>query len=582
MKKDPAVSKNVAQIIVEVLELAGVRHIYGVVGDTLNHVTDAISKSSIEWVHTRHEEVGAFAAGAESYISGTLAGCAGSCGPGSLHLINGVYEAHRNHAPLIVIASQLDTMSLGMDMPQEVDFGKVFSDCTVFCEQVYNAEQARRIAVLACQAAISKKGPAVIILPVDISKTEVQDSVPYSTHFPTPVRRPSDAELKQIASIIGQGKKIGIYAGAGCEGAHDLLIDLAKKIKAPISHTSRAKDFVEYDNPHNLGMTGLLGTHSGFHMMTECDTLLLLGADFAWGQFYPQHAKIVQIDRDASRLGRRHPVTLGLEGDIIPSLEALIPLLQERTDDSFLNECLLEHKKTEETLQADEQPGNGSVIHPQYLVSLLNQYADDDALLTADTGTAMVWSLRHFKTNGKRRTMVSLRHATMANAMPQALGLKKAYPNRQVISLSGDGGLAMLMGDLLTIHQENLPIKIVVLNNGALDFVEMEMKVEGLLNQYTDLKNPSFAKIAEAIGLKGFEVTQSSDLKQAVQDFLAHPGPAILDVHTNRYELVMPPTVKVPEVMGMAAYSVKAVLGGRIRDVKNLIESAAHSFKDKL
>lgn len=572
-------SKNAAQVIIEVLESAGVRHIYGVVGDTLNHVTDAISKSTIEWVHTRHEEVGAFAAGAESYMSGVLAGCAGSCGPGSLHLINGVYEAHRNHAPLIVIASQLDTMSLGLDMPQEVDFQKVFSDCSVFCEQVYNAEQARRVAVLACQAAISKKGPAVIILPVDISNTEIKDDVPYSVHFPNPVRRPSDSELAQTAAILADGKKIGIYAGAGCQGAHDLLIALAKKLKAPIAHTSRAKDFVEYDNPYNVGMTGLLGVHSGFHMMTECDTLLLLGADFAWGQFYPKHAKIVQIDRDAARLGRRHPVTLGLEGDVIASLEALLPMIKERSDESFLNECLEQRQKTEATLLAEEQPGRGDMIHPQHLASLLNKYADDDALFSADTGTAMVWTLRHIKTNGKRRTMISLRHATMANGMPMALGLKKAYPDRQVICMAGDGGLAMLMGDLLTIHQENLPIKIAVLNNGALNFVEMEMKTEGLLNNYTDLKNPSFAKIAEAVGLKGFEVKRSEYLEQAVQDFLSHPGPALLDVHTNRYELVMPPTVSAENVIGMATYSAKALLSGRISDVKDLMKSALHDLK---
>jgi pyruvate dehydrogenase (quinone) len=575
-------SQNASQVIIEVLESAGVKHIYGVVGDTLNHITDAISKSSIEWVHTRHEEVGAFAAGAESYMSGVLAGCAGSCGPGSLHLINGVYEAHRNHAPLIVIASQLDTMSLGLDMPQEVDFKTVFADCSVFCEQVYNAEQARRITVLACQAAISKKGPAVIILPVDISTTKVKDEVPYSVHFPNPVRRPSDTELKEIVEIVAQGKKIGIYAGAGCQGAHDLLVDLAKKIKAPIAHTSRAKDFVEYDNPYNVGMTGLLGVHSGFQMMTDCDTLLLLGADFAWGQFYPKHAKIIQIDRDASRLGRRHPVTLGLEGDVVASLEALIPMLQERTDESFLNECLEALKKTEAILLAEEDKGHGNLIHPQYLTSLLSKYADDDALLAADTGTAMVWALRHFKTNGKRRTMISLRHATMANAMPQALGLKKAYPNRQVISLSGDGGLAMLMGDLLTIHQENLPIKIVVLHNNALDFVEMEMKTEGLLNHYTDLKNPSFAKIAEAVGLKGYEVFEAAELDQVVQDFLAHPGPALLDVHTNQYELVFPPNVTTTNVVGMATYGVKALLAGRLKDVEGLLENTVENLKNKV
>lgn len=574
--------KNAAEVIIEVLEAAGVKRMYGVVGDTLNHVTDAISKSKMEWVHTRHEEVGAFAASADSFMSGSLAACAGSCGPGSLHLINGVYEAHRSHIPLIVIASQIDTMTLGMDMPQEVNYQKAFADCSVFCEQIYNAEQARRMTVLACQAAISRQGPAILIVPVDISNTEIKDEVKYSLHFPKPVRRPSDDELRQTVSILNEGKKIGIYAGAGCEGAHDLLIALAKKLKAPIAHTSRAKDFVEYDNPYNVGMTGLLGVHSGFHMMTECDTLLLLGADFAWGQFYPQHAKIVQIDRDASRLGRRHPVTLGLEGDIVASLEALLPILQEHSDETFLKECLEERKKTEVTLLAEEHVGDGSVIHPQYLASLLNKYADDDALFAADTGTSWVWILRHLKVNGKRRTMMSLRHGTMANGMPMALGLKKAFPERQVICMSGDGGLAMLMGDLLTIHQENLPIKIIVVNNSSLNFVEMEMKTEGLLNNYTDLKNPSFAKIADAIGFKGYEVTKPAELEQTIQDFLAHPGPALIDVHTNRFELVMPPTIDAKEVVGMATYTARAVLNGRFGDAINIIKNSLASVKNQL
>lgn len=566
--------KTVAQVLIEVLESAGVKNIYGVVGDTLNFVTDAISKSDINWVHVRHEEVGAFAAGAESYVSGTLAGCAGSCGPGSLHLINGVYEAHRSRIPLIVIASQMDTSTLGTDMPQEVDFKKVYADCSVFCEQINNPEQARQMAVMACQAAIKRQGPAVLILPVDISQAEVKDTVPYSVHFPKPVRRPNDDELKQAAAIIAQGKKIGIYAGMGSEGAHDLLIALAKKLNAPIAHTSRAKDFVEYDNPFNMGMTGLLGVHSGLHMMSSCDTLILLGADFAWGQFYPQHAKIVQIDRDGARVGRRHPVDLGLEGDVIPSLEALIPLLSEKSDDSFLKECLKEREKTLKDLAAKEVPGEMNAIHPEYLTRLLDKYANDDAMLTGDVGTAMVWILRHFKTNGKRRTLTSLRHGTMANAMPMALGLKKAYPNRQVISLSGDGGLSMLMGDLLTIRQENLPIKIVVLNNSKLNFVELEMKTEGLLDHYTDLKNTSFAAVANAVGIKGTEVRNPLDLENAVKEFLADPEPGLLDVHINGYELVMPPTVTVKDVVGMATYMTKAVIGGRFKDAEGLMKSA--------
>ncbi|ANI99923.1 pyruvate dehydrogenase [Polynucleobacter wuianus] len=574
--------KNAAQVLVEVLESAGVKHIYGVVGDTLNYVTDELSKSSIEWVHTRHEEVGAFAATADSYMTGNLAGCAGSCGPGTLHLINGVYEAHRARVPLIVIASQIDTMTLGMDMPQEVDYQKVFSDCSVFCEQVYNAEQMRRVAVLACQAAISKKGPAVIILPVDISKAEVEDEIQYSVHFPKSICTPSEDDLNQVAQILAKGKKIGIYAGIGCEGAHDLLVELAKKLKAPIAHTSRAIDIVAYDNPYNVGMTGLLGIHSGFHMMSECETLLLLGADFAWGQFYPQHAKIIQIDREASRLGRRHPIALGLQGDVIPTLEKLIPMLKERSEDQFLNECLEVSKKTQAALKVEEEIGDGKVIHPQYMAKLLSQYADEDALFTADTGTCWVWALRHIKVNGFRKFLMSLRHGTMANSMPMALGLKKAYPDRQVIALCGDGGLAMLMGDLLTINQEDLPIKIVVVNNGALDFVELEMKAEGLLNNYTDLHNPSFAKIAEAVGIKAFEVKNAFELDGIIQEFLAHKGPALLDVYTNRSELVMPPTVDLGNVIGMATYSAKAILNGRITDVKTLMANTLQSAKREL
>ena len=567
-------SKNVAQVVIDVLESAGVKNIYGVVGDTLNYVTDAISKSNINWVHVRHEETGAFAAGAESYVSGSLAGCAGSCGPGSLHLINGVYEAHRSRIPLIVIASQMETATLGTDMPQEVDFKKVYADCSVFCEQINNAEQARLLTVMACQAAISRQGPAVLILPVDISKTEIKDTVPYAIHFPKPVRRPNDAELKEAASIIAQGKKVGIYAGMGAEGAHDLLLAIAKKIKAPIAHTSRAKDFVEYDNPFNVGMTGLLGVHSGFHMMNSCDTLILLGADFAWGQFYPQHAKIIQIDRDAARLGRRHPIDLGLEGDVIPSLEALLPLLGEKSDDSFLQECLKERENTLKDLAAKEIPGDTGSIHPEYLTKLIDKYAAEDAILTGDCGSAMVWVLRHFKANGKRRTLLSLRHGTMANGMPMALGLKKAFPARQVISLSGDGGLAMLMGDLLTIRQENLPIKIIVLHNSSLNFVELEMKTEGLLNNYTDLNNPSFAAIAQAVGIKGYEVKNPKDLEQTVKAFLADPEPGLLDVYTNRYELVMPPTVTVKNVTGMATYMAKAVVGGRFKEAETLMKNA--------
>lgn len=564
-------SKRVAEIVVDALQQAGVRRCYGIVGDTLNHVTDAMHGSDIAWVHVRHEEVAAFAAGADSLVSGELTACAGSCGPGSLHFINGVFESNRNRAPMVLIASQVVTSELGMEFPQEVDFKAVYASCTVFCEQVHSAEQARRVVTLACQAAISRRGVAVVILPADISQAEVKHDVPFSVHYTQPVLRPADAELQRIAELLGQGKRIGIYAGAGCQGAHAQLLELARRLQAPVAHTSRAKDFVEPDNPYNMGMTGIFGIESGFHTLMECDTLLLLGADFAWGQFYPDKATIIQVDRDGSHLGRRHPVNLGVVGDIAPTLDALLPMLPPREDSTFLDECIERRDKALKKREQEEQPGEGELIHPQHLTALLSKYAADDALFTADGGSPMVWVLRHIRVNGRRRTLTSLLHGTMANAMPQALGLQKAFPGRQVISLSGDGGLAMLLGDLLTAVQENLPIKVVVFNNGSLNFVELEQKVEGLLDNYTDLKNPDFGRLAEVIGFHGRTVTRSEDLEDAVQDFLAQRGPALLDVHTSRAELVMPPQIEAKQVAGTALYAAKAVLNGRFDDVKHLL-----------
>lgn len=564
-------TKRVAQIVVETLQEAGVQHCYGIVGDTLNYVTDAIHNSDIKWIHVRHEEVGAFAAGAEAYMTDRLTACAGSCGPGSLHFINGLFESHRNGAPVVLIASQLATHTLGTDFPQEVDFKTIYSACSVFCEQVNNPADAKRITTMAAQTALNKRGVAVIILPANISQAETDDSPSIKTYHPSPDIRPNDNELTQIAHLLAQGKHIGIYAGLGCKDAHDELIALAAKLKAPIAHTSRAKDFVEYNNPYNVGMTGMIGIESGFHMVKNCDTLLLLGADFAWSQFYPDNATIIQIDQDASHLGRRHPISFGAVGHVKATLKALLPLVDERQDSHFLDEHRNLHAQATAKLDKKAQTTKDGLIRPQYLVQLLDQYATDDAMFTADGGSAMVWILRHITTNGKRRTLTSLKHGTMANAMPQALGLQKAFPNRQVVSISGDGGLAMLLGDLLTAIQENLPVKIVVINNASLNFVELEQKVEGLVDNYTDLKNPDFAKLAEVIGFYGRKVTQSDDLEGAVKEFLAHQGPALLDVHTSPNELVMPPKIEMGQVMGMALYGAKATLGGRGKDVFNLL-----------
>lgn len=565
-----AAKKKVAQIVVEVLAEAGVKHCYGIVGDTLNHVTDAIKKSDIQWVHVRHEEVGAFAAGSEAYITGQITACAGSCGPGSLHFINGIYEAQRNGAPVVLLASQIVTGQIGTDFPQEVDFEKVYRSCSVFCQQLNDPSQARKVATAAVQAAINKKGVAVLILPANISQTEVEDIAAYKVYQPKPIIRPADDELAEMAKLLNSGKKITIYAGQGVHDAHEQLLMMAKKLQAPIAHTSRGKDFVEYDNPYNVGMTGVFGIESGYHAVKECDTLLVLGADFAWSQFYPDKANIIQIDIDATHLGRRHPITMGVVGQIKSTLEALLPMINQQQDPSFLHDCRLLHDKAMKKLSGKAIPSKHT-IHPQYLTELINKYASSDAILCADGGSPMVWACRHFQTNGQRRTMLSLKHGTMANAMPQALGLQKAFPNRQIITLSGDGGLTMLFGDLFTTLQEKLPIKIVVLNNSSLNFVELEQKVEGLVDHYTDLLNADLAVVAKSIGMYARQVTDSQDLEDAVVEFLAQPGPALLDVKTSNNELVMPPQIEGSQVLGMVLYGVKATLSGKGEEVVSLL-----------
>ena len=562
--------KTVAQIVVDILGEAGVKHCYGIVGDTLNQITSAIKKSDIEWVHVRHEEVGAFAAGAEAYLTDQITACAGSCGPGSLHFINGIYEAQRNRVPVILLASQLITSQQGNDFPQEIDFESVYKNCSVFCREISDATQVREITTAAIQAAINQRGVAVLVIPYNISLEKVEDNCGHKIYHPKPIIRPSDKELAEIAEIINKNQKVTIFAGQGVYDAHSELIAFAEKIKSPIVHTSRGKDFVEYDNPYNVGMTGMFGVKSGTMAIKECEVLILLGTDFAWPQFYPNNATIIQIDIDATHLGRRHPVNIGVVGSSKPTLAALLPLVNEKHDTKFLETCRTLYSSAMSKLNKKALPSK-STIHPQYLTELIDKYATDDAVLCADVGSAMVWACRHFNTNGKRRTVISLKHGTMANAMPQALGVQKAFPNRQVITLSGDGGISMLLGDLLTTIQEKLPIKIIVLNNSSLNFVELEQKVEGLVNHYTDLQNPNFAKVAESMGLFSIRVDDSDLLEAAMQSFLTHSGPALLDVKTSTDELVMPPEIKASQVMGMALYSMKASLSGKIGDVMNLL-----------
>jgi pyruvate dehydrogenase (quinone) len=564
-------SKKVAQVIVDTLVAAGVKHCYGIVGDTLNTVATSISRSDIQFVHMRHEESGAFAAQGEALLMDRLTAVAGSCGPGSLHFINGLYEANRNRAPVIVIASQVVRRELGFDFIQEVDFKSVFKGCSVFCEMITTPESALRLTVAACQAALTRRGVAVLIVPVDIADSDAAAELPFSLHVNPPVIRPSDADLDEMASLLAAGTNITIYAGAGCRGAHDEVVQLAARLQAPVAHTSRGKDALEYDNPHNIGMTGVIGMESGYRAVLNCDTLLLLGTDFAWQQFYPKHATIIQVDIDPTHIGRRHPVTLGVVGNIKDTLQALLPRLQQRESSAFRDNYIQRHEKALKAQAARAVPGHKGRIPGQYLTSLIDRLASEDALFVADDGTALVWLLRMVKANGRRRMFGSLLHGTMATGVSTAIGLQKAQPGRQVIAMAGDGGFSMLMGEVLTTIQENVPIKIVVFDNGKLGFVELEQKGEGMVPVFTDLKNPDFGKVAEAMGLWGRTVTDAADLETTVQEWLSEPGPALLNVKVAPMELVMPPFIAPESAYGMALYSVKAVLHGKAGDVFEMI-----------
>jgi pyruvate dehydrogenase (quinone) len=567
-------SDTVADVIISVFEKAGVKRCYGLPGDTLNHVGDAIRRSDIRFVLVRHEEVGGFAAGADSLLTGELTLCAGSCGPGGLHFINGLYDAHRSRCPVVLIASQIVRGELGFDFPQEVDFKSVYAASSVFCDEVRTPDSAQRMAAMAAQAALSRRGVAVLILSADLASAKVGPQPGFRVHRTRPVVRPSDAELDQLATALEGSGRVAIYGGSGCEQAHDQVVALAERLKAPVAYTSRAKDFLEHDNPFAVGMTGVFGVESGYETLMTCDTLLLLGCDFAWRQFYPERATILQVDIDGTHVGRRHPVDLGVVGDIAATLNALIPRVTPREDRRFLDQMRARREKAYATLAERATPGHGGTIHPQYLAALIARNARPDAIFTADGGSPIVWLLRHIPATGQNRTVMSLTHGTMANAMPHALGAAAAFPERQVIALSGDGGIAMLLGDLLTAVQEKLPIKVVVFNNSSLAFVELEQKVEGLLNSFTDLQNPDFGEVARAMGLWGQRVERAENLEDAVRDWLAVPGPALLDVLTDRFELVMPPHVTASQVFGTVLYSAKALLDGRTKDVAALISHA--------
>src|SRR5712672_366727 len=565
--------KKVADLLVEVLAEAGVRRIYGVSGDSLNGITDSIrSTNNIQWVHVRHEETAAFAAGAEAHLTGRLAVCAGSCGPGNLHLINGLYDCHRSRVPVLAIAAQIPSDEIGSGYFQETHPEHLFAQCSHYCELVSQPEQMPRVLEIAIQTAISRRGVAVVTLPGDIGFRDAVEQGP-RLHFaePKPMVRPSDNEISELARILNDSKKTTILAGAGCAGAHEELIALAGTLKAPVVHALRGKEFVEYDNPFDVGMTGLLGFSSGYHAMMNCDTLLMLGTDFPYQQFYPEDATIIQVDIRGEQIGRRTKVDLGLIGDVKTTLTALIPKLQMKNNATHLNHSLEHYREARKGLDdlATGEPGR-KPIHPQYVAKMLDELAAKDAIFSCDVGTPTIWAARYLTMNGKRRLLGSFTHGSMANALPQAIGAQQTYPGRQVISMSGDGGLAMLLGDLLSLKQLQLPVKIIVFRNDGLAFVELEMKAVGFVEFGTDLQNPDFAKLAEAAGVLGLRAETPQDVRPMITTALKHDGPALVEVFVHRQELSMPPTISLAQMKGFTLFTLKAVLSGRGDEVVDL------------
>ena len=565
--------KRVADVLVDTLMAAGVKRVYGLVGDSLNAVTDSIRpRKDLQWVPVRHEETAAFAAGAEAHLTGQLTVCAGSCGPGNLHLINGLYDCHRTRVPVLAIAAHIPSEEIGSGYFQETHPEHLFAQCSHYCELISQPAQMPRVLEIAMQTAIARRGVSVVALPGDIALRDAVEQEP-RLHFPPPKPAvcPAHDEVEGLAKLLNESEKITILAGAGCAGAHSELITLAGKLKAPIVHALRGKEFIEYDNPFDVGMTGLLGFSSGYFAMMNCNTLLMIGTDFPYQQFFPKQAIVIQIDIRGEQLGRRTKLDYGLVGDVKVTLEALLPKLEENADAQHLKSSLEHYRKARKSL--DELATEGTErkgSHPQFVARVISELAHDDAIFTCDVGTPTIWASRYLKMNGKRRLLGSFVHGSMASALPQAIGAQLAAPNRQVITMSGDGGVSMLLGDLLTLHQLDLPVKVVVFRNDSLSFVELEMKAGGFLDFGVDLKNPDFAALARAAGLLGLKAETAKDVRPMLKEAFEHDGPALVEVFVHRQELSMPPTITLEQATGFGMFMLKAVLSGRGDEIVDL------------
>jgi pyruvate dehydrogenase (quinone) len=577
---------TVADQFVETLAAAGVRRIYGIVGDSLNGITDAIRRrGGMEWIHVRHEEVAAFAASAEAQLTGSLAVCAGSCGPGNLHLINGLFDCHRSRVPVLAIAAHIPSDEIGSGYFQETHPQTLFNECSHYCELISSAKQMPRVLEIAIREAVGKRGVSVIVIPGDVALqpavtgetgtrlSTITDFLPVE-----PVVIPQPESLKALANLLNSASRVTLLCGSGCAGAHDQLLALGDKLKSPMVGALKGKEHVEWDNPYYVGLTGLIGFSSGYYAINDCDVLLMLGTDFPYRQFYPLgQAQIAQIDIRPEQLGRRVPLNLGLVGDVRATLDGLLPLLDSKDDKQsrqHLDRAADHYRGVRKDLDQLAAGGSGKkLIHPQQVAKALSDFAAEDAVFTCDVGLPTVWAARYLAMNGKRRLLGSFWHGSMANAMPQAIGAQATFRQRQVISLSGDGGFAMLMGDFLTLAQLGLPIKVVVFNNGTLGFVELEQRATGFLDFGTSFKNPNFAAIAEAAGIRGIRLEDPADVESGIAAALAHNGPVLVDAVVNRNELSIPPRITLEMAKGFTLYMLRAVMSGRGDEVLDLAVS---------
>jgi pyruvate dehydrogenase (quinone) len=579
-RKEQMMASTMADAVVATLKASGVRRIYGVPGDSLNGFTDALRRDGgITWEHVRHEEAAAFAAAGEAALTGELAVCAGSCGPGNLHLINGLFDANRSSVPVLAIAAHIPAIEIGGEYFQETHPQNLFRECSVYCELASVPAQLPRLLEMAMRAALQRGGVAVVVVPGEIFFADAPaDARPARLQAVVPVMRPDEESLAAAAQVLNGAGRVTILAGAGCAGAHDQLIALAEALKAPVVHAFRGKEFVEYDNPYDVGMTGLIGFGSGYRAMEHCDALVMLGTDFPYRPFFPEGVPVIQVDVRGERIGRRVPVQVPLVGTVKDTVDALLPLITPKPDSAHLHRLTAHYRRARgrmDKLARDRR--NESPLHPQYVAATIDRLAADDAVFTADVGTPCIWAARYLRMNGRRRLVGSFNHGSMANALPHAIGVQASHPGRQVVTLSGDGGLAMLLGELITLRQQRLPVKVVVFNNGALSFVELEMKAAGVVTYGTDLDNPDFAGMARAAGLFGVQVDKADELEDALKEAFGHDGPALVDVRTARYELSLPPKLTYGEIKGFTLYATRTILSG---GGEELIELARTNLRE--